>query len=76
METNPQYWGPKPRSHRLKIRFIPENGTRLAALESGEVMMITNVPPDSIKRLESNPQLAMRTSVTNRIMFVTLRTER
>jgi peptide/nickel transport system substrate-binding protein len=76
METNPQYWGPKPRAHRLKIRFIPENGTRLAALESGEVMMITNVPPDSIKRLESNPQLAMRTSVTNRIMFVTLRTDR
>ena len=76
METNPQYWGPQPRAHRLKIRFIPENGTRLAALESGEVMMITNVPPDSIKRLESTPQLAMRTSVTNRIMFVTLRTDR
>jgi peptide/nickel transport system substrate-binding protein len=76
MEVNPQYWGPKPKSERLKIRFIPENGTRLAALESGEVMMITNVPPDSIKRLQSNPQLEMRTSVTNRIMFVTLRTDR
>src|SRR5919198_1347945 len=76
MEANPNYWGPKPKSNRLKIRFIPENGTRLAALESGEVMMITNVPPDSIKRLESNPQLEMRTSVTNRIMFITLRTDR
>jgi peptide/nickel transport system substrate-binding protein len=76
MEVNPRYWGPKPKSERLKIRFIPENGTRLAALESGEVMMITNVPPDSIKRLQGNPQLEMRTSVTNRIMFITLRTDR
>jgi ABC-type transport system substrate-binding protein len=76
MEVNPHYWGPQPKSNRLKIRFIPENGTRLAALESGEVMMVTNVPPDSIKRLEGNPQLEMRTSVTNRIMFVTLRTDR
>jgi peptide/nickel transport system substrate-binding protein len=76
MEVNPNYWGPKPKSNRLKIRFIPENGTRLAALESGEVMMITNVPPDSIRRLESNPPLEMRTSVTNRIMFITLRTDR
>ena len=76
MELNPQYWGPKPKSTRLKIRFIPENGTRTAALESGEVMMVTNVPPDSIKRLQANPQLEMRTSVTNRIMFVTLRTDR
>jgi peptide/nickel transport system substrate-binding protein len=76
MEVNPQYWGPKPPSNRLKIRFIPENGTRLAALESGEVMMVTNVPPDSIKRLQSNPNLEMRTSITNRIMFITLRTDR
>jgi ABC-type transport system substrate-binding protein len=76
MEINPQYWGPKPKAQRLKIRFIPENGTRLAALESGEVIMITNVPPDSIKRLQSHPQLDMRTSVTNRIMFITLRTDR
>jgi peptide/nickel transport system substrate-binding protein len=76
MEENPTYWGPKPKSRRLKIRFLPENGTRVAALESGEVMMITNVPPDTIKRLQSNPQLEMRTAVTNRIMLVNLRTDR
>jgi peptide/nickel transport system substrate-binding protein len=76
MEMNPNYWGPKPKSQRLKIRFLPENGTRVAALESDEVMMITNVPPDTIKRLQSNPQLEMRTAVTNRIMLVNLRTDR
>ena len=76
MEVNPNYWGPPPKSPRLKIRFLPENGTRVAALESGEVMMITNVPPDTIKRLKSNPRLEMRTSVTNRIMLINLRTDR
>ena len=38
----------------MRIRFIPENGTRLASLEAGEVMMINNVPPDQVATLRNN----------------------
>src|SRR5262249_19439727 len=55
MEANPGYWGRKSSFGRLRIRFIPENGTRLAALEAEEVMMVNNVPPDQIGRLKTNP---------------------
>ena len=76
MEANASYWGRKSSFSRLRFRFIPENGTRLAALETGEVMMINNVPPDQVARLRGNPNLQVLASPTNRVMFVTIRTDR
>jgi ABC-type transport system substrate-binding protein len=60
----------------MRIRFIPENGTRLAALEAGEVMMINNVPPDQVGALRGNPNLQVISVPSNRVIFVSLRTDR
>jgi len=76
MEANPNYWGKKSSFGRMRIRFIPENGTRLAALEAGEVMMINNVPPDQVGALRGNPNLQVMTVPSNRVIFVSLRTDR
>ena len=76
MEANSGWWGPKPAIKRLRVRFIPENGTRMAALEAGEVMMVNNVPPDQLGRLRGNSELLILTWPTNRIIFVALRTDR
>lgn len=76
MEANPEYWGQRSNIKQMRVRFIPENGTRLAALEAGEVMMVNNVPPDQIGRLRGNPNLQVLASPTNRVIFVTLRTDR
>jgi peptide/nickel transport system substrate-binding protein len=76
MEANPGYWGKKSAFGRMRIRFIPENGTRLAALEAGEVVMINNVPPDQIGRLRGNPNLQVIAVPSNRVIFVALRTDR
>jgi len=35
MQAHPGYWGKKPAFSQIRFRFIPENGTRLAALEAG-----------------------------------------
>jgi ABC-type transport system substrate-binding protein len=76
MEANSGYWGKKSSFGRLRVRFIPENGTRLAALEAEEVMMVNNVPPDQIGRLRNNANLEVIAVPSNRVMFVTLRTDR
>jgi peptide/nickel transport system substrate-binding protein len=76
MEQNAGYWGKKMNFGRLRVRFIPENGTRMAALEAGEVMMVNNVPPDQIARLRGNPKLQVIPSPTNRVIFIALRTDR
>ena len=76
MQANPGYWGTKPPFSQMRFRFIPENGTRLAALEAGEVMAVNNVPPDQIPRLRADPNLQVIASPTNRVIFIALRTDR
>jgi peptide/nickel transport system substrate-binding protein len=76
MQAHPGYWGRKPDFTQMRFRFIPENGTRMAALEAGEVMVVNNVPPDQIPRLRANPNLRVITSPTNRVIFIALRTDR
>jgi peptide/nickel transport system substrate-binding protein len=76
MEANPNYWDKKSNFKRLRIRFIPETGTRVSSLEAGEVMMINNVPPDQLPRLRANPNLKVLVSPTNRVIFITLRCDR
>lgn len=63
---NPDYaWGPSfletagraPSLDKVTFRFIPEDSTRVAALESGQVNMVIVLPPFDQDRLESNDQL-------------------
>ncbi len=41
---------------RLIFRMIPEDGTRVAALETGEVQVIDNAPAQDFDRLTKNPR--------------------
>jgi peptide/nickel transport system substrate-binding protein len=47
LEKNPDYWGDEPQINRATFRFMPENQTRVAALQSGEVQMATGIAPES-----------------------------
>ncbi len=52
LEKNPDYWGEEPYLDELVFRIIPNNQTRLAALISGEVDLISYVQPDDVGTLE------------------------
>lgn len=39
-EVNPDYWGKKPAIKRIIVKVIPDNQTRILALEKGEVDLI------------------------------------
>ena len=70
MDANVEYWGPQPHNGRLELRILKENATRLAALESGEVKLINNVPPDAINRLRSQPDIVVAQVATTRLMHI------
>jgi glutathione transport system substrate-binding protein len=76
VERNEQYYGAKPKIARMHFRWIPENGTRLSALESGEVHFINNVPPDQIGRVEGNAKLKLLSTSTARIIYMAFRCDR
>jgi len=64
---NPDYnWGPEFADHqdaanieKIVWRFIPEDETRLAALQTGEVDVIAEVPATEMDALDANPQFSI-----------------
>lgn len=53
LERNPGYWGAPPHLDRLVFRIVPNNQSRLAALESGDVDVISRVQPTDVQGLEA-----------------------
>ncbi|QRM35145.1 ABC transporter substrate-binding protein [Microvirga sp. VF16] len=49
--ANPDYWGPAPEFEKIIFSTIPESAARTAALEAGEVDLITGLPTTEIKRI-------------------------
>jgi peptide/nickel transport system substrate-binding protein len=76
LERNDNYWGEKPAWSKVIIRPITSAATRVAALLSGDVDFIDNVPPADIKRLKGDKNLAIWQSVSNRIIYLHIDTAR
>jgi ABC-type transport system substrate-binding protein len=74
--ANPDYWGKKPQLPKITFRIIPEHGTRLVALESGEAMMINNLPIDQIDRLAKSPNIEILAAPTARVVTLAVRMDR
>ncbi|MCA9858108.1 MAG: hypothetical protein KC438_00230 [Thermomicrobiales bacterium] len=72
LEKNPDYWGDLPLLDQITIRYFPEDSTRVAALQTGEVSMINNAPPDQLELVESDANLEVRIADTLRIMNLTM----
>lgn len=64
LEANKQYWNGAPKVDRLVIRQIPEAATRLAALLSGEVDIIEEVPIDSVAEVEASGVAQIQSAAT------------
>src|SRR5688572_10085291 len=63
VEAHDGYWGQDtPRVQRLTFRFYPDPTTRVLALQSGEVDLIADTPPESAAQLESEGQFRVITS--------------
>jgi peptide/nickel transport system substrate-binding protein len=70
LQANDQHWRAAPRARQLTFRMLAENATRMAALESGEVMLADNVPPDATARLKARPELDVAVQTTTRFMHL------
>ncbi|MDP9364672.1 MAG: ABC transporter substrate-binding protein [Chloroflexota bacterium] len=51
LDRNDEYWGGPINVERVVFRPIPEVAARIAALETGEVDIITRVPPDQVEQV-------------------------
>ena len=56
---NDNYYGQKPYFKELKIRFIPDDTSRLMALQSGDVMAVDNILPSQVAGLEGDTNVTV-----------------
>jgi peptide/nickel transport system substrate-binding protein len=58
------HWRGTPPTRRLVYRPIPEAAARVLALETGDVDVISRVPPTELARLERSPEVAVLKTVS------------
>lgn len=70
LEINENYWGERPSIENVTIKPITETSTRLAALETGSVDLITNVPFQNIEKIKADPKLKLISEPGRRVIFL------
>ncbi|MBX3499226.1 MAG: ABC transporter substrate-binding protein [Alphaproteobacteria bacterium] len=66
------YWGPKPAWANVAFYPIADATTRLAALDSGDLDVVENVPTQDLPRLRRDERLRIVTATSNRVIYLHL----
>src|SRR5207253_8620687 len=72
LERNPDYWAGPADASRVTFRFIPEFSARMAALLSGEIDIMKDVPPHAVEAIEKSGRATLRATVSSRINYLAL----
>ncbi|MFP5379128.1 MAG: ABC transporter substrate-binding protein [Vicinamibacteria bacterium] len=59
LERVEDHWTGTPPTRRILYRPIPENAARVMALETGDVDVISRVPPPDMRRLQEDPRITV-----------------
>ncbi len=70
MERNDNYWGDVPTLDSVTFKFVPEAGSRVIMLETGEVHAIMAVPPTDIDRLQAEADIDVVFQNSVRVIYV------
>ncbi len=71
LEASENYWGKKPATiNKLIFKSIPESGSRMAALQTGEVDIATNVQPHMIPKLNKDSKIKVISGPSGRVIFI------
>jgi peptide/nickel transport system substrate-binding protein len=72
LDRNPDYWQGAADVSRVTFRFIPEFSARMAALLSGEIDVMKDVPPHAVEAVERSGRARLRATVSSRINYLAL----
>ena len=76
VEAYPDYWGEKPKFGTVTLKFISNDAARVAALLSGQVDVIEQIPPADIAALSGRRGIALFPVVSMRIIYLALNSAR
>ena len=75
LERNDDYWGGKAPIKRLTFEIIKDPSARVAAIQSGQVDLTTNVPVREVGRLQHEPGLAGEINPITRVILLQCRND-
>jgi peptide/nickel transport system substrate-binding protein len=70
MVRNDNYWGISPTLSEVTFRVIPNDVSRVVALEKAEVQVAVQIPPSHIPRLKVNPQIKIITTPSVKTIYL------
>ncbi|HUI88656.1 MAG TPA: ABC transporter substrate-binding protein [Anaerolineales bacterium] len=70
-KANPNYWWKGyPKVENLTFRFVPEDATRAAAIQSGEVDIVNRLTADEANTLSTAPNVVVSHYLVPRVYYV------
>lgn len=72
LTANAEYYQGAPKVAQVIFKTIPEDASRIAALEAGEVDIISGVPSSQVERLKGDSKVEVVSAPTSRVMYVGL----
>lgn len=72
LARNDAWWGGKGQWEKVTLRILPQDAPRVAALLSGDVQIIENVPTADVAKLRGNKQLTMYKAISDRLIYLHL----
>jgi len=76
LKSNADWWAGKPKWDNVTIKPIPSGPSRVAALRSGQVDFINNVPTEDAARLKTDKSVTIISGPTHRPLFLHLDSNR
>jgi peptide/nickel transport system substrate-binding protein len=74
LTRNPHYWAGPVRIETVVFQVIPEFSARLAALLSGEIDIMKDVPPQAVDTVNRSGRATVRSTISSRINYLALET--
>lgn len=74
IERFDEYWDGSDRVNKITYKPVPENGSRVAMLKTGEAHVIYPVPAQNMAELESNEDVQIKTVPSTIARYVSLNT--
>jgi peptide/nickel transport system substrate-binding protein len=76
LARNDAYWGGKTPWEKVTLRLLPQDASRVAALLSGDIQVIENVPTSDAAQLKKDKRLAVFRTVADRLIYLHMDSDR
>lgn len=70
VERNATYWGDKAKLQKVTYRFFPDVNTRRLALESGQIDLMMDLPPEQVASTKARPGIKVQSAPVGRTMLM------